>query len=116
MASHRPLLLDEAFLLLRGWFDEQSSLRVSVQSPEVWFAGFCTIFKIEGENVIFSIGTLSDNNSIGFSLAGCRFRFGDVPSDAPDSTLPTGGQVESGIIGTRRDFEIAILLLRQHVI
>jgi len=42
-----------------------------------------------------------------------------MPLDAPDSALPAGGKVESGLIGTRDNFRIAILLLasdslRQH--
>ena len=99
-------------MLLRGWQENKSRLRVAMRSPEVWFSGFCTVDKAEGEQATFWIGATPGKTAIGFLLAGCRFRFGDVPTDAPDAFLPVGGKVESGLIGTRKDFEIAILLLK----
>jgi hypothetical protein len=103
--------LDEALLLLRGWEENKFPLRVAVQSPEVWFSGFCTVKKVEGDRVEFWIGGAVDQDGIGFLVASCRFEFEDVPLDAPDSLLPVGAKVESGLVGTRDNFKIAILAL-----
>ena len=103
--------LNEALLVLRGWGETKAPLRLAVQSPEVWFSGFCTVWKIEGEQVSFWIDGKVDKDAVGFLLTDCRFDFGDVPPDAPDAVLPVGGKVESGLVGVRDDFKIAILLL-----
>jgi hypothetical protein len=102
--------LDEVVLLLRGWAESRSRLRVIVQSPEVVFSAFCTVYKAERERVAFWIGTAESNNAIDFLLTECRFDFRDSPSTA-ESDLSVGGRVESGIVGVRGDFSLAIMLL-----
>jgi hypothetical protein len=101
--------LDEVNLLLRGWADEQSRLRVVAQSPEMTFSAFCTVYKAEGARVAFWIGKEDDKSMIDFLLTDCLFEFGDSPSGEAD--LPVGGKVESGIVGARGDFNITIMLL-----
>jgi hypothetical protein len=103
--------LNEALLVLSGW--EDRPLRLIVQSPEVWFSSFCTLWRVKGEKATFWIGGRVEQDAVSFLLTGCLFDFGDVPEDAPDAALPVGGVVESGLIGTRgRDFKIAIMLLK----
>ena len=105
-----PATLNEALLVLRGWGDSKSRLRVAVQSPEVWFASFCTVKSVGDDRVEFWLRP--DTDAVGFLLADCRFEFADVPPTDADSFLPVGGQVESGIVGRRPDFKIAILLIK----
>jgi hypothetical protein len=107
--SH-PATLSESLLVLRGWGDNKARLRVAVQSPEMWFASFCTVKSVEVDRVEFWLQP--DTDAVGFLLADCRFEFGDVPPTDADSFLPVGGQVESGIVGRRPDFTITILLLK----
>jgi hypothetical protein len=104
--------LDEVALLLRGWRENKSRLRVVVQSRLFSFSGLCTLFKAEGEYLSFWVGDVSvRENALSFSVAGCVFDFSDVPADAPDAVLPFGGRVVSGIVGSRLDFKIAMMLL-----
>jgi hypothetical protein len=104
--------LDDVALLLRGWRENESRLRVVVQSPVFSFSGLCTLFKAEGESLGFWVGDFATReNALSFSVAECAFDFGDVSADAPDAVIPLGDRVLSGIVGSRRDFKIAIMLL-----
>jgi hypothetical protein len=100
---------DAVALLLRGWAENKSPLRVVVRSPEMTFSAFCTVWKAEGERVAFWIGG-SDKNAIEFLLEGCLFDFTDVPPT--QANLDVGGKVESGIVGVRGSFNITAMLLR----
>ena len=102
--------LDEVTLLLRGWAESNSPLRVIARSPEVIFSAFCTVYKVEGGRAAFWIGPQTRNSAIDFLLTGCRFDFRDVPPG--DASLSVGGKVESGIVGVRGTFDIAIMLLK----
>jgi hypothetical protein len=101
--------LDDVTLLLRGWAETKSRLRVVAQSRESAFSAFCTVYKAEGGRVAFWIGREGEKNAIDFLLLGCLFDFRDTPAGEGD--LPIGATVESGIVGVRGDFNIAILLL-----
>jgi len=67
------------------------------------------------ETPSFWVGDLTAReNGVSFSLSGCLFDFADVLADAPDAILPVGGKVASVIVGSRRDFKIAIMLLNSN--
>ena len=102
--------LDDVTLLLRGWGDKKSLLRIVVQSPETTFSGFCTVWKADEGYVTFWIGEEHDNNMVAFLLRGCVFDFTDIPPE--QAQIPVGATVESGIVGTRSRFMIAIMLLK----
>lgn len=103
--------VDEVTLLLRGWGERKSTIRVLVQSPEFVFSAFCTLYKAEGGRVAFWIGTEPGRDGFDLLLNGALFEFGDVPPDAVDANLRVGGKVESGIMGARGSLKIAFMLL-----
>jgi len=102
--------ITEVTLVLNGWAEKQSPLRVVVESPEVVFSAFCTVYKVKDERVAFWIGE-ERKNAIEFPLSGCRFDFADVPLE--QGRLSVGREVESGIVGARETFRLAIMLLKQ---
>jgi hypothetical protein len=102
--------LNDVVLLLRGWAEDKSPLRVVVTSPEVNFTSRCTVWDATGERVSLWIGPERDKNAVAFALSNLRFEFGDVP--VAEADLPIGGTVESGIVGVRGDFSITIMLLK----
>jgi hypothetical protein len=104
--------IDEALLVLRGWSESKSRLRVIFKSPGVTVGAFCTLPSIddEGRFLYFECGT---GNIFGFLLSDCICDFSDAN---PDSTgLQIGGKIESGIVFGRRGFELSIFLLASNV-
>jgi hypothetical protein len=104
--------LGEVTLLLRGFAEKRSPLRVVVRSLELNFSAACTVYKAEGGRVAFWIGPESDKSAIDFLIAGCIFDFRDVPAD--EAALLVGENAESGIAALREgtDFELLIMLLK----
>jgi hypothetical protein len=100
----------EVLLVLNGWAETRSRLRVVVRSSEMLFSAFCTVYKANEERVAFWVGLEEDKNAVEFVLSGCRFEFTDVPPEQAD--LSVGAKVESGIVGVRGMFRLAIMLLK----
>jgi hypothetical protein len=104
--------LGEVNLLLRGFAEKQSRLRVVVRSLELNFSASCTVYKAEGGRVAFWIGPEANKSAIDFLLVGCIFDFRDVPSD--EAALLVGESAASGIAAVREgtDFELLIMVLK----
>jgi hypothetical protein len=99
------MTLVEVALLLNGWKDEKSRLRVIAVSPELKFSAFCTVYVARPDLVIFAV----DGNNLSlveFSLAACNCGFAGEPDK-----LEVGGKVESAILAVRGDFNLTICLL-----
>lgn len=79
---------DDFQLLLRGWRDAGSRLRIAFKSSALEFFAFCTLIDVR------------DN------LAA----FWDVPP--ADARLPLGVEQESAIEAVRNDFALLIMLLK----
>jgi len=101
---------NEAVLLLRGWGEAKSRLRVVVESPFVTFAAFCSVHKADRGSITFWIGPKKDNNMVNFPLFDLKFEFADVPLE--QSKLSIGAIVESGIVAARAYFRLAVMLLK----
>jgi hypothetical protein len=102
------MLLNEGMLLLKGWFEENRVLRVSVESGNLRIVTTCTIYKIEKAHIAFHI---SESDYFECSLAGCAFNFADAKEDAKE--MPVGLTAESAILAVRDGFKALIVLLEQ---
>ena len=103
------MTIEDANLLIRGWRDENSQLRVILRSSRLRFGAFCKAIDAHDGTVAFRVGSDS-RDVIEFFIGDCRCGFGDAPPD--DDALKVGGKVESVLIASRPNFELFIILLK----
>ena len=101
--------LAEVVLLLRGWADNRSHVRVVFESGEVTLGISGTVWKVKEAAVSFLVGYEGGGNVVGFSLADWKFDFTDVPPE--EAKLKVGGLVESGIVGVKDGTHFTVMLL-----
>lgn len=113
------MTVDEMCLLLHGWRDSRSRLRVLLRSPclppgeEDWrvvVSAFCTVFDARGGRAAFWVESTEEKSALDFRLRECRCGFVDHPPEDPG--LPVVGKVESTIVAVCPDFELFVMLLR----
>jgi hypothetical protein len=100
------MLLNDGMLILKGWLEDERTLRVCVVSDKSRIVATCTIYKIEEAHIAFHI---SESDYFEFSLAGCELNFGDAKESAKE--MPIGLMAESAIKASRAGFEALIVLL-----
>jgi hypothetical protein len=102
--------LNEAALLLRGWFESKSRLRVIFKGNAISFSAYCVVHAATDSSVVFAIDG-NESNLIEFFLAGCNCDFADAAAD--DNTLGFGGKIESAVVIGRLGFALTVCLLDQ---
>ncbi len=101
--------VEDFFLLLQGWRESKSRLRVKFLSPSLKFSAFCELLDARDGRVAFWIGHPESKSAADFNVTGCLFGFRDVA--ASEAGLPEGVIVESAIEAVRDDFGLLIMLL-----
>ena len=101
---------DDFFLLLQGWRESNSRLRVKVLSTALQLSVFCEVLDARDGRVAFWIGQKESKSAADFNVTGCLFGFRDVK--ASEAGLPEGVEVESAIEAVRDDFALLIMLLK----
>jgi hypothetical protein len=102
----------DALLVLRGWAESKTRLRVLFKGEPVDFSAFCVVCEAQDDVVSFVIAD-DPKSMIGFRVRGCVCGFKDKPRDAAGFSLPVGGKVESAVLFVRRGFELTIMLLEE---
>jgi hypothetical protein len=105
-----PIDFERFALLLRGWRDSGSRLRVAFKSSALEFFAFCAIIDARDDLIGFWIGDEAAKNAVEFKVHRCLFAFRDVP--ATEASLPLGVEMESAIEAVRDDFALLIMLLK----
>ena len=101
---------EQFLLLVRGWRDSKSRLRIAFRSSDLELNAFCTVLEAREGRVAFWIGAERDKNAVDFVVAECFCGFRDVPLS--ESELPVGVEIESMIGAVRDDFSLLIMLLK----
>jgi hypothetical protein len=110
MMELAPIDFNGFRLLLRGWRDSGSRLRVAFKSSALEFSAFCAVIDVRDDLIAFWIGEEAAKNAVEFKVRNCLFVFRDVP--ATEARLPLGVEMESAIEAVRDDFALLIMLLK----
>lgn len=105
-----PIDFEGFTLLLRGWRDSGSRLRVAFKSSALEFFAFCAVIDVRDDLIGFWIGDEDAKNAVEFKVRDCLFAFRDVPPN--EARLPLGVEMESAIEAVRDDFALLIMLLK----
>jgi hypothetical protein len=98
--------LSDCLLVLRGWCESKRRVRAVLSESPVQFAVTGTVYGVNEHGFSISIDEL---NSVAAWLDGCTCGFIDVPSG--EEVL--GKPIESSLLALRRDFKLAVMLLRE---
>lgn len=89
--------VSDAALLLRGWKDSKSPLRVTFKSQSIVLSAHCWAWAATEEHAVFALDE-DEESLVSFSIAGCICGFADVPAEEPALPVGKNEKIESGIV------------------
>jgi hypothetical protein len=98
--------VSDCLLVLRGWCESKREVRAVLSDSPIQFAVFGKIFGVNEHGFSVSVDEL---NMVAAWLDGCECGFLDLP----EGEKVFGRPVESGVVAVRKDFRLAIMLLRE---